>query len=324
MCYSRYVSMKEKWFGSCLVSLSLFYEWFKLLEYVEIISNTALGTAQCVWRNITFDVPWSQNYFWGLTIISLLVWTAEMVWPWRKEQAKFREGFWLDAGYMYVNFFVFSIAISGFYQLINHGFRQFGINEKSLTLVELSQWHPVIQLIVFFVTLDFLQWFTHKMLHRIPLLWRFHQVHHSIKDMGFAGHLRYHPMENIFYKPLKTLGVMLLGGFEPQQAFMVHFFTIAIGHLNHANIKLDYGALRYVLNNPVMHLYHHAYALPAQHRYGVNFGISLSLWDYLFKSAYIPEKNGDIALGYRGDNRMPNGMLGQLLHGFSAAKRKGS
>ena len=73
VCYSRCVSMKEKWFGNCLVSLRLFYEWFKLLEYVEIISNTALGTAQWVWRNITFDVPWSQNYFWGLTIISLLV-----------------------------------------------------------------------------------------------------------------------------------------------------------------------------------------------------------------------------------------------------------
>ena len=294
------------------------------MEYLEIISDTALGTAQWVWRNITFAVPWSQNYFWGLTIISLLVWGAEMIWPWRREQAKFRRDFWLDASYMYVNFFIFSIAISGFYQLLNLGFRQFGITEKSLALVELSQWHPAIQLIVFFVTLDFLQWFTHKMLHRIPMLWRFHQVHHSIKEMGFAGHLRYHPMENLFYKPLKTLGVMLLGGFEPQQAFMVHFLTIAIGHLNHANIKLDYGSLRYVLNNPVMHLYHHAYALPAQHRYGVNFGISLSVWDYVFKSAYIPEKSGEITLGYRGDDKMSNRLLGQLLHGFNVTKGKGS
>ena len=47
--------------------------------------------------------------------------------------------------------------------------------------------------------------------------------------MGFAAHLRYHWMENVLYKPLKVFGVMLLGGFEPEQAFVVHFIAIAIG-----------------------------------------------------------------------------------------------
>nr|WP_275441577.1 sterol desaturase family protein [Psychrobium sp. MM17-31] len=180
----------------------------------------------------------------------------------------------------------------------------------------MSQWSWWLQLLVFFILLDFLQWFTHKMLHRVPVLWRFHQVHHSIKEMGFAGHLRYHPMENIFYKPLKTLGVMLLGGFEPQHAYAVHFLTIVIGHLNHANIKLDYGVLRYAINNPVMHLYHHSYQLPKSHPHGVNFGISLSVWDYLFNSAYVPETSGNLKLGYSDDHKMPVGFWGQLKHGF--------
>jgi len=292
------------------------------LESIELITTTALGTAQWVWRNIIFDVPWSQNYFWGLTLISLLVWALEVLTPWRRKQAAIRHDFWLDAGYMYFNFFVFSIAISGFYRLLTQGFSAIGINDQSLAIVELSGWHPVMQLVVFFIALDFLQWFTHKMLHRIPWLWRFHQVHHSIKEMGFAGHLRYHPMENIFYKPLKTLGVMLLGGFEPEQAFVVHFFTIAIGHFNHANLKLDYGILRYVFNNPVMHLYHHARDLPAAHRFGVNYGISLSVWDYLFNSAYVPENGGEIALGYSGDEQMPKSFIKQLLHGFTASNRE--
>tara|TARA_B110000046_G_scaffold32429_1_gene34769 strand:+ start:39920 stop:40093 length:174 start_codon:yes stop_codon:yes gene_type:complete len=56
--------------------------------------------------------------------------------------------------------------------------------------------------------------------------------------MGFAAHLRYHWMEKILYKPLKKLAIMLIGGFEPEQTYVVHFITIAIGHLNHANIKL--------------------------------------------------------------------------------------
>ena len=112
------------------------------------------------------------------------------------------------------------------------------------------------------------------------------------------------------------MGVMILGGFEPQQAFIVHFVAISIGHLNHANIKLNYGPLKYIFNNPIMHLYHHAHALPKDRNYGVNFGISLSLWDYIFKTNYIPEDSGTIELGYEGDKKMPKGFIGQLLYGF--------
>jgi len=283
---------------------------------MNTLIDTTLGTANWVWRNITLDVHWSENYFWALTVLSVIVWGLEVCFPWRKHQARIRKDFWLDAFYMYFNFFIFSIVISGIYAVINQHLRELGLSADSLALLDMSGWPLVTQLLVFFVLLDFLQWMTHKTLHRFDVLWRFHQVHHSIKEMGFAGHLRYHWMENIFYKPLKTLGVMLIGGFEPSQAFVVHFFTITIGHLNHSNIKLSYGPLKYLLNNPVMHLYHHAYHLPKEHRYGVNFGLTLSVWDYLFGSAYVPETSGEITIGYPNDNEMPKDFIKQLLHGF--------
>jgi len=283
---------------------------------MNTLIDTTLGTANWVWRNITLDVPWSENYFWALTVLSVIVYGLESCFPWRKYQARIRKDFWLDAFYMYFNFFIFSIAISGIYAVINQHFSELGLSTNSLALLDMSGWPLVTQLLVFFVLLDFLQWITHKTLHRFDTLWRFHQVHHSIKEMGFSGHLRYHWMENIFYKPLKTLGVMLIGGFEPSQAFVVHFFTITIGHLNHSNIKLSYGPLKYLLNNPVMHLYHHAYHLPKEYRYGVNFGLTLSVWDYLFGSAYVPETSGEITIGYPNDNEIPKGFLKQLLYGF--------
>ena len=143
-----------------------------------------------------------------------------------------------------------------------------------------------------------------------------HQIHHSVKEMGFAAHMRFHWMENVLYKPLKTFGVMILGGFEPEQAYIVHFMAIAIGHLNHSNIKLTWGPLKYFFNNPVMHLYHHAYSLPENHRYGVNFGISLSLWDYLFKTDFIPEDSGLVPLGFEGDEKIPQSFWKQLFYGF--------
>ncbi|MBS9462843.1 sterol desaturase family protein [Flagellimonas sp. 389] len=287
---------------------------------VEAFINGFLGTAHWTWKSILFQVPWYTNYFWGLIVISLLVWGLEVLFPWRKEQSIFRKDFWLDGFYMFFNFFIFTIIISGIYKVLELLFNDLGINAKSLAMIDFSNWPVWSQLLVFFVILDFVQWFTHVLLHKFPFLWKFHQVHHSVKEMGFAAHLRYHWMENILYKPLKTLGVMLLGGFEPEQAYIVHFVAIGIGHLNHANVKLTYGPLKYIFNNPVMHLYHHSYTLP-NGKFGVNFGISLSLWDYLFATHHVPEDSGTIKLGFPGDEHVPKNFMNQLLHGFQKLKK---
>jgi len=291
-------------------------------EYLLVLLNVILDTARWTWNSMTFQVDWYTNYFWGLVLISLLVWLLEIVFPWRKSQGIIRKDFWLDGFYMFFNFFIFSVAINGFYQLISLFFQQLGVSEKRLAILSLSALPMVLQLFVFFVVLDFVQWLTHIMLHRFSFLWKFHQVHHSVKEMGFSAHLRYHWMENILYKPLKTFGVMLLGGFEPEQAYIVHFIAISIGHFNHSNIKITWGPFKYLINNPVMHLYHHAYHFPEEHPNGVNFGISLSVWDYIFKTNHIAEDSGTIKLGFPGDDQMPKNFMGQLKYGFKSANHK--
>ncbi len=291
-----------------------------MIAYFEAFLNAIKGTMQWTWKSILFEVPWYTNYFWGLIAISLVVWLLEIIFPWRKQQGIFRKDFWLDAFYMFFNFFLFAIVISGFYKVLQLLFEDLGIAANSLALINTSVWPIWGQLLVFFIILDFVQWFTHILLHKYPVLWQFHKVHHSVKEMGFAAHLRYHWMENILYKPLKTFGVMILGGFEPEQAYIVHFLAIAIGHLNHSNIKLTWGPLKYVLNNPVMHLYHHAYELP-KGSYGVNFGISLSLWDYLFKTHYVPEDSGTVELGFAGEESLPKDFWGQLRYGFRSDRK---
>jgi sterol desaturase/sphingolipid hydroxylase (fatty acid hydroxylase superfamily) len=287
------------------------------MEYLNLFFDAFIGTLNWTWRSINFDVPWSRNYFWGLILISLFVFALELLFPWRKTQKVIRKDFWLDGFYMFFNFFVFSLFISGFYKCISKFSNEvLNIKANSLAILDLSNLSPVLQLLVFFVVLDFVQWFTHTLMHRFEFLWRFHKVHHSVKEMGFSAHLRYHWMENVLYKPLKVLALMLLGGFEPEQAYIIHFFAIAIGHLNHANLKLDYGPFRYVFNNPIMHLYHHAYALPERFKKGVNFAISLSVWDYLFKTSYVPEADKNIMLGYEDDHKMPSSFWGQIRYGF--------
>jgi len=289
-------------------------------NYLDAFKNAFLGTVDWTWKSIIFEVPYYTNYFWGLIVLSLAVWLLEIAFPWRKNQAIIRKDFWLDSFYMFFNFFIFSIIISGFYQVMSVTFEAFNIGAKSLAIMDISKWAAGLQLLVFFIILDFVQWFTHVLLHRYPFLWKFHKVHHSVKEMGFAAHLRYHWMENVFYKPLKTFGVMILGGFEPEQAYIVHFIAITIGHLNHANIKITWGPLKFLVNNPVMHLYHHAYTLP-EGKFGVNYGISLSLWDYLFKTSYVPEDSGTIEIGFEGDDKFPQDFISQSIYGFKKGQR---
>ncbi|SHI71655.1 sterol desaturase family protein [Algibacter luteus] len=289
-------------------------------KYLDAFINAFEGTLNWTWKSIIFEVPWYTNYFWGLTVISIVVWLLEIAFPWRKDQSIFRRDFWLDAFYMYFNFFIFSIVISGVYKVIGLLLGEINVTAKSLAIMDISEWAPWLQLLVFFIILDFVQWFTHVLLHKYGFLWKFHKVHHSVKEMGFAAHLRYHWMENVLYKPLKTFGVMIIGGFEPEQAYIIHFITIAIGHLNHSNIKITWGPLKYIFNNPVMHLYHHAYVLP-KGTYGVNYGISLSLWDYIFKTNYIPEDGGKIEIGFKGDDKFPKDFIGQNTYGFKKGQR---
>lgn len=288
-----------------------------MANYGEIFLQSFKNFANYTWNEITFQVdPWYVNYFWLLIVLSLVVWGLEIAFPWRKNQPIIRKDFWMDGFFMFFNFYIFALLITGFYALIAHSASSMGYSTDAIAIINVKEMPKWLGLLIFFILNDFVQWFTHVLLHRYEWMWRFHKVHHSVEQMGFAAHLRYHWMENILYKPLKTLVVLLLVGGEPGDAFIIHYIAIAIGHLNHANLNLDYGPLRYIINNPKMHIWHHAKVLPKDHQYGVNFGISLSIWDYIFKTNYIPSDGRDIKLGFKGMERYPKKFFGLLFSGF--------
>jgi len=57
-------------------------------------------------------------------------------------------------------------------------------------------------------------------------------------------------------------------------------------------------------------------------KYGINYGISLSLWDYIFKTNYIPDDSGTIELGFPDEDTFPKGFFGQLVSGFGNSKNR--
>ena len=285
-------------------------------KYLKIIQDSFTGYFNYLIDEIT-NPGWT-NYFYWLLGLSLLVFAFEIIIPWRKKQPIFRKGFWLDAFYMIFNFFLFSLigynALSNVgVELFNDFLGLFGID--NLVAIEVQDFPVWAQLLIMFVIADFIQWNVHRLLHRVPWLWKFHQVHHSVKEMGFAAQFRFHFVETLVYKSAQYIPLAMIG-FGIEQFFVVHMFSVFIGHLNHANLDWSYGPLGYVLNNPRMHIWHHAKALPPEHKYGMNFGLSLSIWDYLFGTAYIPKSGKNVEIGFEGDEHFPHYFTGQLTYPF--------
>ncbi len=266
-----------------------------------------------------FHLSWNNYLFW-LLVISLIFWGFEIVFPWRKDQKIFREDFWLDAFYMLFNFSLFSLigytAVSDIIvNIFNNNLKNIGID--NLTFFHIESFPYWSQLLILFVVRDFIQYFIHRLLHRIPFLWNFHKVHHSVKEMGFAAHLRFHWMETVVYRTLEYIPLAIIG-FGVNDFILVHLFTLAIGHFNHSNLKLPLGPLKYIFNNPQMHIWHHSKKLPE--RFGVNFGLTLSIWDYLFKTDFIPKNGKDIELGFENDENFPKKFIHQEIYPIKLKK----
>ncbi len=294
-------------------------------NYWQLITDSYRGYTQWFIDQITFQSqPWYYNYFWMLTIVSLIFILLEAAKPWRKDQPVLRKDFWLDFFYMYFNFFLFSLVIyeAGSNVVVNL-FRdlQHAIGVDLIGVVNVAGWPVAVQLIVYFILRDFIQWNTHILLHKVPFLWNFHKVHHSVKEMGFAAHLRFHWMENVVYGTIQYLPLAMIG-FNLDHAFFVYMFTTVIGHWNHTNFTINIGPLKYLFNNPEMHIWHHAKHLPAERLTGVNFGLTLSIWDYIFGTNYIPYNGRDIELGFAGDEEFPKDFAHQNLYGFGMQHEK--
>jgi sterol desaturase/sphingolipid hydroxylase (fatty acid hydroxylase superfamily) len=214
------------------------------------------------------------------------------------------------AGYVLYVFQCFSISPDR----LRSSFGCRGIGIRNLVAIQVGSFPYWSQLLILFLVRDFIQWNTHRLLHWSPRLWKFHKVHHSVEEMGYAAHLRYHFMETIVYRAIEYLPLAMIG-FGISDFMLVYVFTLAIGHLNHANIYLPLGPLRYIFNSPQMHIWHHAKTLP-KGSYGVNYGITLSVWDYLFGSVWMPYDGRDIELGFPDVEKYPHGFIEQVIEPF--------
>ena len=156
----------------------------------------------------------------------------------------------------------------------------------------------------------------HRLTHTVPFLWRFHAVHHSIEMMDWAAAGRLHPLDQAFTQAFTVMPLVILGYGGGTFAGVAVFVTL-LAIFQHANVRLRFPGLRWVINTPEWHHWHHAVDPEARDK---NFG--LPVVDRIFGTAYLPKDRRPGGFGI--PDAVPQvGYLRHLAYPFTAVARAG-
>ena len=171
-----------------------------------------------------------------------------------------------------------------------------------------------LQLLEAVIVADLTQYWAHRATHEVPLLWRFHKVHHSIDQMDWLAAGRLHPIDSVFTRAATILPLYFLG-FSRATFGAYLAFTAFMAIFIHANVRFRFGPLRWLTATPQFHHWHHAYA-PVNK----NFAGQLPLLDVVFGTSYLPRHQMPEAYGI--DESTPKGYLAQLAWPFERHKHQ--
>jgi sterol desaturase/sphingolipid hydroxylase (fatty acid hydroxylase superfamily) len=156
-------------------------------------------------------------------------------------------------------------------------------------------WNPWVEGALAILILDLAIWAQHLVTHTVPILWRFHRVHHADGDFDVTTAIRFHPVEIAASMLVKIAVIYALG---PSAMAVLVFEVLLNGTalFNHANLALPRwldGTLRLVLVTPDMHRVHHS---TERTEHDSNFGFCLSIWDRLFRTYRAQPAEGHDAM----------------------------
>jgi len=227
----------------------------------------------------------------------------ERFFPYDRGEAFLRDGFWVDfVGYALIQSYVLGLVISWSMRWID---ARTGASIHGLV----SDW-PVWAQVTFFVfTHDlYIYWF-HRWQHHNKYLWRVHEAHHSAQHIDWIAGSRSHSIEILINQSIE-FGAMILLGASPDVILIKASISAVWGMWIHCNIDVHSGWLQKIINGPEMHRWHHAIDYP---REGTNYGTKFAFWDWIFGTAYLPEKK---PAGYGLAQPFPRGYLAQHAYAF--------
>jgi sterol desaturase/sphingolipid hydroxylase (fatty acid hydroxylase superfamily) len=244
--------------------------------------------------------------------LALIFIPLERLLPLHREQKVLRRGWANDLLYVFVNRFLVQAGLVlvvatlgiGLRMVVPEGVREF-VSSQPLWL----------QLIAALLVADVGFYAAHRMFHSVPWLWRYHAVHHSIEEMDWLAGARVHPIDQVVTKGAAILPLYVLG-FSGEAMGIYAAIYYWQSALVHANLRVNFGPLKWLLATPEFHHWHHANQREAWDK---NFAGQLPFLDALFGTMYMPQ--GRMPERYGVDDPVPETYVEQLFYPFRRRRK---
>lgn len=135
---------------------------------------------------------------------------------------------------------------------------------------------------LFLVLADFLSYWQHRLMHRVPILWRLHEFHHAAEEFNALTATREHPLEKAMNMAIMVVPALVIG--LPTAEFGVVIIAFGtIGLVKHSAIPWHGWFGKYVIQSPRDHFIHHS---RLHEHHNLNFANYFPIWDHVFGTYY--------------------------------------
>ena len=250
----------------------------------------------------------------GVTLVIFLfivVVPFERLFPRQKHQGFKRPHLDLDIGYAMAAPFlnIIALAVGIFVGIVSLAWIPGLLIAPYVAMIP-SQYKLIVGILLF----DMTTYWAHRFYHEVPILWKFHSIHHSTEHMDWVSGFRGHPFDGTLIVP--AIVFLLAAGFETEQIGFLAIFQIVFGLFLHANVRFRFKIFDRFIMTPEFHHWHHSNEEDA---IWSNYSTFLPLWDMLFGTYFMPKGNRRPKI-YGVDELVPMTMAEQLKYPFEGVK----
>jgi sterol desaturase/sphingolipid hydroxylase (fatty acid hydroxylase superfamily) len=174
-------------------------------------------------------------------------------------------------------------------------------------------WPLALQVMLACAVAEFFDYWGHRLLHRVPALWRLHSIHHSAKRVYWLNATRTHPGELVIRGLFGAVPLGVLGVPEAVYAYFMVLGRVA-GLFQHANIDFALGPFSWIFSIGDLHRWHHS---RDRAEADTNYGNSFIVWDTVFRTRFLPnDRRPPAEVGIGGMEAFPTSYPQQLLAPF--------
>ena len=211
-------------------------------------------------------------------LVFLILAMSEVRWPRRQLTAGRSQRWAANIGLSFFNSFVIKTLIP-FSGVVSSLWAQ----EQGFGLFNQLGWSGWFEFLLFILLFDLTIYWQHRVFHMLPVLWRFHRVHHTDEDYDLTTGTRFHPI-SILISTILKIGLVIVSGASPLAILSAEIILNLTSMFNHSNICLPKQVdrvLRKIVVTPDMHRIHHS---QEKIEHNCNFGFNFSFWDRFFGS----------------------------------------